>query len=486
MSENVTEKLQKTAFGELQVESLSPITQIKSSAGLLAGVLTVTDDLFSGVNSVVDGKYNCSSGTDTDGLASILTSRQMTTRAGQGSVALFSVAFDNQLVDVDQAAGLITAENLFTFGYIGVNFGILAGRDGVDELQELTITVAGGAENVNITINDIVYVVVLSGGGTVQIDAYEIAISLEVQVPNYTFTSNDNQVVAQAIISDPQGAFDYSSGGSSSGAWVQLAAGATPIFDFIPQALWNQNTRLDGTVKEILNPQFMNYYKIQMNGSVDFFVEDSETKDSVLVHRISFSNVNTLSNPAEETFRIGWLVRNTGSVIGATIQGSYAASFIEGHIFYDTPPKGVSANQAVTAGAGQRSVITLRNRISFNNKVNRVEVLPLIISATSQTSKFARFKVLLNPTFLSPITFTYTNKENSVIEISEDDVEVTGGIVIGSGTVEAGSGITTMFNSTNNRTTAVFPGSIICIVAEIPSGGGSADCQADTSLQEDL
>ena len=475
-----------TAFGSASVESFSPITQIKSTTGLLSGVLTVTDGDFSGTNTVVDKKYTCTSGTNSDGLASILTQRQLTTRSGQGSVALFSSVFGSPAVDVNQAAGLITAETFFTFGYIGLNFGILSGRDGEDELQELTLTSDAGSENVNITIDGIVYAVPLSGGGTVQIDAYEIAVSLSSQVPNYRFTSNNDQVVAQAVISEPQGSFAYSSGGSSIGSWSQITAGAIPSVDFIPQASWNKDTRLSGSTAEMLNPLFMNYYKIQLNGSADFFVEDSETKESVLVHRISFANVDNKNNPAEETLRVGWLVRNVGSTTGGTIQGAYAGAFIEGNIFYDTAAQGLSAEQNVTAGSGNRSVIILRNRISFNNKVNRAEILPIIISATSQTSKFVHFKVLINPAFSSPVTFQYRDKDNSVVEIAEDDVEVTGGLIIGSDTVEVGAGSKNVFNTNRNRTTAIYPGSTICVIAEIPSGGGSSDCQVDVTFQEDL
>jgi len=486
MSNNVAQELAKTAYGDLRVEACSPVTQVKSTTGLLAGILTTTDDLFSGTNTVVDRKYTCTSGTDSDGLASILTQRQLTTRAGQGSIALFSAAFNSPIIDVNQAAGLITAETIFTFGYIGVNFGILMARDGIDELQELTLTVAGGSENVNITIDGTVYVVALSGVGTLQGDAYEIATSLDSQVVNYRFTSNNDQVVAQSVLPDAQGSFVYSSGGSSVGSWSQISVGTPPAITFIPQASWNKDTRLNIGTPATLVPQSMNYYKIQLNGSVDFFLEDSETKDYVLVHRESFANLNNLSNPAEETFRIGWIIRNVGSTIGGAIQGTFAAGFIEGNIFYDTTPQGVSSNQAVTAGSGQRSVIIIRNRISFNGRVNRSEILPLTISGTSQTSKFARFKILINPTFSAPVTFTYRDKANSIVETATDDVEVTGGLVVGSGTVEAGSGIRIEFNKTKNRATAIYPGSIICIVADIPSGGGSADCQADITLQEDL
>lgn len=486
MSNNVVDVPEKTAFGDAISEELSPITQINAKYGLLTNVLTVLDDSASGTNSVVDNKFTCETGTATDGLASILTLRQVTSRAGQGVQARFSAAFDNPVSSSTQAAGIITAGAAFTFAYVGTNFGIVTVRDGIDELQELTLTVPAGAENATVTINAIPYVVALSGGGTLEIDAYEIQLELNSVVPNYAFTSNGAQVVAQAIIPDAQLAFAYSSAGTSVGAWVQLSAGDDGTTDFIPQSAWNQDTRLTGDIDSILDQQDMNYYKIQLDGSVDFSVKDKDSKKYVLVHRIPYINTDNLNNPAESTFRIGWLARNTGNTSNVTIQGSYAASFIEGKIFYDTAPQGKSNNQTIVAAANPSSVISLRNRISFGDKVNRAEVLPLVVGVSSQTSKFAFFKMLLNPTFSSPIDFEYVAKGSSLVEFSLDNVEVTGGLEIGSVTVEAGAPAQLQFNTTLNRTTSVFPGSVIVITAEIPSGGGGSDCQANVTFQEDL
>ncbi len=486
MSNNAVNEPSTTAFGDIVAAQLSPVTQINAKYGLLTNVLTVTDDAISGTNSVVDNKFTCESGVSVLGLASILTLRQVASRAGQGVLARFSAAFNAPVADCTQASGLITAETAFTFAYAGTNFGILTVRDGIDELQELTLTVAAGAENATVTINAIPYVVALSGGGTVEIDAYEIQLELNSVVPNYSFTSNGAQVVAQAVIPATQGVFAYSSAGSSLGSWFQLSAGDAGTTDFIPQSAWNQDTRLTGDANSILDQQDMNYYKIQLDGSVDFSVKDKDSKKYVLVHRIPYINTNNLSNPAESTFRVGWLVRNTGNNSNVTIQGSYAASFIEGKIFYDTAPQGKSNNQTITAGAPSSTVIILRNRISFGNKVNRAEALPLVAGASSQTSKFAFFRLLLNPTFLSPVNFEYLSKSSSLVEFSLDSVQVTGGLEIGSVTVEAGAPAQLEFNTTLNRTTSVFPGSTIAVVVEIPSGGGGADCQANLTFQEDL
>lgn len=485
---NIVAGLQKSAFGDLSTANLSPITQISAQYGLLTNVLTVTDDAASGTNTTADELYVCQTGTATDGLASILTLRQLAYRAGQGALARFTALFTAGVADANQAAGLITAENLFSFGCIGSNFGIIHARDGKDELQELTLTVAAaGAENATVTINAVGYTVALSGVGTVQGDAFEIAESLNSQVPNYSFSSNDDQVVAQAVISQTQSTFSYSSS-TSAGAWVQLVAGATGSTTFIPQSAWNIDTRISTDTDINLDPTMGNVYQIQFQylgfGAINFFIEDKNSGELILVHKIPFGNTNSFTSVSNPTFRVGWLVRNVGNNTNITIKGGSAAAFVEGEIFRDTPPKSIAIEQTAI-GSTLTNLVSLRNRITFSDKVNRAEVFPLLVSGSTQTNKFAFFRIILNPTFSAPVTFEYVDKDSSIVETTTDKVTLTGGLNIGTITVVAGSSVVIKFNDILNTVSAVFPGTVISIAAEVPSGAAS-DCQAAVTWQEDL
>lgn len=472
--------LSTTAFGELKVESMTPITQINAQYGLLTNVLTVTDNESSGTNSIVDNKFTCDSGVAADGLASVLTLRQLAYRAGQGAMARFTAVFSDGVVDNTQAAGLITAENSFAFAYIGTTFGILHAHNGKDELQELTLTVAGSSENVTVTINGNPYIVALSGVGTVQGDAFEISESLNAQVINYIFTSNDDQVVIQSVLPGPQGAFTYSSAGSSVGSMLQLVAGVAGTNDFIPQSSWNRDkmTALDPTMGNVYQVQFQ-YLGF---GAIDFYVEDGPTGEFVLVHKIEFANANTTPSVSNPTFRIGWLSSNSGSNTSVRIQGSSAGAFIEGLIFRDTPPRSASKEQA-SVGTSLTNILSIRNRISFGGKVNRAEIFPLLVSASSQTNKAAFFKIILSPTFNEPVTFTYVDKDSSIAEIANDAVDVSGGQEIGSVTVTNTGSIVLRFNE--GQVTAIYPGTVLCLAAQMSSGAAS-DCQATATWQEDL
>ena len=472
--------LQKTAFGELKVESVTPITQISAQYGLLTGVLTVQDVEFSGANYIEDNKFTCDSGIAADGLASITTLRQLSYRAGQGAMARFTAVFDTPVDLNTQAAGFITAENSFAFGYVGTSFGIIHAHNGLDESQELTLTVAAGSESATATIDGTAYVVALSGVGTVQGDAFEISASLNAQVPNYTFTSNDNQVVAQALLPAPQGSFAYSSAGTSTGSWAQLVVGIEPTRDFIPQGLWN-GSRFAG-----LNPQAGNVYQVQFQylgfGAISFFIENSNTGEFDLAHQIKFANGNTVPSVSNPTFRVGWLSINSGNTSSVKVQGSSAGAFIEGEIIRDTPPRSTSHEQ-VGVTTTLTNILSVRNRISFGGKVNRAEIFPQLVSASSQTNKAAFFKIILNPTYVTPVTFTYLDKSSSISEETETPSEVIGGQEIGSIVVTNTGSTIIRFNE--NQVTAIYPGTTICIAAQM-SSGAAADCQATATWQEDL
>lgn len=481
MSENFQQELSTTAFGELSDAEMTPLTQISSQYGLLTNVLIVTDAAASGSNTVVDNKFTCQTGTAADGLASILSLRQLIYRAGQGALARFTALFTPGIALNQQAAGLINSEDTFAFGFIGTAFGIIHASGGVVEHQELTITTpAAGAENATITVDGTGFTVPLTAG-TVQHNAFEIANSLNTQVPNYSFTSNDDQVVALALISGAMGSFAFSSG-TAVAAWVQLAIGLDPTVDFIPQASWNEDTfdALDSTKGNVYQIQFQ-YLGF---GAIKFFVEDSDTGDLILVHNIRFANGSTTPSVTNPAFRVGWLARNIGNTSNITTSGSSAGVFIEGKVRRDTPPQSES-NIQLSVGTTLTNVITFRNRISFGNKVNRVEFFPVLLSLSNEGNKTAIYDFLVNATFGGDLDFVYEDKDTSITEFAKDSVSVSGGQSIASVAIASGaSRDITSFNDTEDFDTVLLAGFTITLAARV-SSGAAGDQIASLTWQED-
>jgi len=482
-----SQPLQKTAFGEVKAESMTPVTQISAEYGLLNQVLTVIDSGASGASSIVDNKFTCQTGTDAAGLASILSLRQLKYRPGQGALGRLTAVFDVGTPSSQQIAGLITGENVFAFGYLNEDFGIVYAHDGEGESQELTITTpAGGAENATITIDGVGFTVPLTAG-TVQHNAFEISISLTAQVPNYIFASNDDQVIAQAVIPGPQSTFAFTSS-TAVASWIQVTAGLEPVVDFTKQENWNVDTRINSDPKINLNHQKGNVYQIQYQylgfGAIKFFIEDSATGDFILVHVIQFANTSTTTSVTNPTFRIGWLTRNLGNTSNITLSGGSAGSFVEGIIKRSTPPRSEDNGQ-LNVGTALTNIITFRNRVTFGGRVNRAEIFPLLASFSTQANKFAFFEIRANPTFGGDLNFQYIDKTSSIMEFATDNVTVSGGIKVASVTVVAGSSESIEFNERVDLDFIALPGQTFTIAAAIPTAA-AADCQATGTWQEDL
>jgi len=482
--------LAMTAYGEAKAEENTPITQIKASYGLLGLTLTVTDASASGTNTVVNDLFTSQTGTTADGLASILTLRQISSRAGQGISVYFDAIFTNGVAASQQAAGLITSENSYVFAFLGVDFGIAHTFGGISEQQELTVTTAAiGAETATITIDGNPFSVPLTAG-TVQHNAFEIALSLEAQVTNYDFTSNDNQVIAQSLISGPQGVFSFSSTGTAVAAWVQDHAGLAASLDFIKQEDWNVDTRLtetDPSTNRKLDPTNGNLYQIQLCanfGSVRFFLEDHDSGTLKLVHIIKAANIKTTVNSTNLAFRLGWLAQNLGNTTNLTVQGNSAGSFIEGKLKRSTPPRS-EANIQLAVGTPRTNIIMFRNRIHFGGKVNRADIVPLLATLSTQSNKSAFFEIIANPVFTGDADFSYVDKTESLMEIATDPVIITGGRLLGAVTVVSGSSEQLEFNTRAVQEFVALPGQSFAIAARI-SGGAAADMEATGTWAEDV
>lgn len=490
MSNNATQHLNTTAFGDLKAERMTPVIQISAEYGLLNQVLTVVDAGASGITSVVDNKFTSQSGIAADGVAAVLSLRLLTYRPGQGALARFTALFTTGVALSRQLAGLITAENSFAFGFIGADFGIIHAHDGESEYQELTITTpAAGSENATITVDGVGYTVPLTAG-TVQHNAFEIAESLTAQVPNYDFTSNNDQVLAQAVLNGPGGSFAFVSA-TAVATWVQITVGVLPDTDFTPQDEWSEDTfikwRSDVNDSEF-DPTLGNVYAIQVQylgfGGIKFFIEDPNTADFILVHIIKFANTSTLPSVTNPSFRIGWVARNFGNTSNLTVAGASAAGFIEGAFAVSTPPRGDDHDQ-LSVGTTLTNIITFRNRLNFNGKRNRAELLPLLLSLSTQANKSAFFQIIANPIFGGDMDFNYIDKSGSLMEVAKDAVIISGGQLIGSATVVAGSSIPIQFNTRDWHKFTAIPNQTFSVASRV-SSGSAADMQVTVVWAEDI
>jgi len=472
---NEQQKLNQTAFGELSTAEPTPLVQITAQYGLLDDVLPV---VIGGTAFTQDSNFVVSTGTGSTNASAIVSNREAQYKAGQGLIGRLTAIFTEGQPNSTQQAGFITSESAFAFGYNGDEFGILHSKDGQLENQELTITTgASGPENANVTVDGNLYLVPITSG-TPQNNAFEIATYLDTNVPGYNFTSVDDVVYCLAQLPDfGAGAFAFSSS-TAAGSWVQIQNGTIPTETWTPKANWNVYPDIN------IDPTLGNVYQIQIQylgyGGIVFSIEDPETSKLEIVHIIKYANTSVVPSVSNPIFRLGWGCRNTGNTTDIQVKGASAAAFIEGKIVYDGLPKGICQTQPAVSTA-RANVISLRNRLTFNNTTNRAEIIPITSSFSTDTSRTAFFEIVRNPVYASPVTFE-RYETNSLMEIATDNVLVTGGEVVYCFTVKSSASVQVDLTDILEQ---MLPGEAYSIAASV-SGGAASEMDAAFTFKEDL
>lgn len=474
-----------TSFGEMSIAQPTPITQITANYGLLDKAQSFL--VLGGTTRAENSLFVASSGTDPNGLAALLTRRQVAYRAGQGLLARFTALFDPCVANSAQEAGLIINTDRLGFGCENETFGIIYQHDGESEIQELTVTTpAAGAESATITVNGTGFTVPLTAG-TVQHNAFEISESLNAQVPDYSFTSNNDQVVGRSLLATPGTTFAFSSA-TAAAAWVEVQNGAVPISDFVAQTNWNVDTRINTDPTINLDSQKGNVYQVQMQylgfGGIGFFVEDQKSAQLILVHRIQFANTSITTSVGNPTFRVGWLAANSGNTTNIEVKGGSASGFVEG-LAIVTEASRAAKNTAFSvpvAPTAPINIISIRNRIVFGTRRNRAETFGLSLTAATDSNKAAVIDVLIGATITGDLDFQYIDKGNSTTEIATDGGSVSGGRLVASFVIPPAGG--EPFNL-EQLASLILPGETMTISGQI-TAGAAASITVTVVFREDL
>lgn len=466
------------SFGEVNVSEPIPITQIYATYGLNQKVEEFS--LGGGSVTVSDSMYQVATGTSPQALSGLLSRRQVTYRAGQGLLGRFTALFDTPQPNSSQSVGFVNNTDGLGFGYVNEEFGIVYNYLGESDIQELTITVpAGGNETADILVDGATYSVPLTAG-TTDHNATEIAASLNLQVPAFDFTANMAEVVARSLLAVPHSpAFAFTSA-TAEGTWFEIQHGAIPVEGFVPQAQWNLDT-CPG-----LDPSKGNVYQVRMQyagfGGMTFYAEDDVTNAMKPVHNFNFANKNVLPAIGNPTFRIGWLVRNQGNTIPITVRGGSAAGFTEGPSTVTEASRAASSSNPAVATGEVTNMLSLRNRIVFGTRRNRVEAFGLSLTAATDSAKAAVVEVRVGATMAEPLVYDYIDKENSVIEVSRDPAIVSGGRLVSSFVIPAAGGGPIDLEVLSSL---ILPGEVLTFTAMITGGSASA-VQLTVIWHEDL
>ena len=464
----------RAAYGELLVAELTPRTQITAQYGFTESIFTAT---LGGTVTNLNSMFQANSGTGSTNVSAVQSSEQVPYKAGQGLVAAFSAVFGDPMPDNIQVSGFINAESLIGFGYKDGVFGVIFASGGKLEIQELTITTgAGGAESATINIDGNPYAVPLTNIGIAG-NAYEIATSLNAQVQGYDFTSNGATVECLGLLPElGAGLFSFSSS-SAVGAFVELEESQLAIETLIAKDDWNVNPNID------LNPLLGNIYKVQYRylgfGNISFFVGNPVTGVYELVHIIQYANKNTVPSVSNPIFRVGWATRNTGNTTNVTVSGGSAGIFVEGMYSIHGQPDGECHTQNISSGV-ITNILSIRNRMIFNNKPNRAALFLEDLSIATESAKITTFYIYREAVPQGFFTWFYENESSRIAEIATDNVPIIGGNIVACYSIRS-----ELIANLLKVVEDLRPQESITIAA-IFASGASSDVSASASFIEDL
>lgn len=486
-------------FGEVSVESMTPIFQSDAVYGVNASELLATTDGTSGTATASGNLFAVGTGATTAGRFGSLESRKrLRYRPGQGIVARFTMLFGTPKSNNVQVVGVGTAESTLAFGYNGTSFGILHSTNGVRCYNTLTISAGSSAStNATVTLNDVAYTVATTNGTPTQ-TAYEISQG------TYAGWTAEQRGATVIFLSNSSGVKNGSytlTFGSGTGAGTfpgsPTLAGVAADDVWIPQASWNGDV-CDGSGSASnpsgfnLNPLFGNVGQIDIQylgyGAITFKIEAAATgnnPDFVNVHVMRFPNTQTATNISQPSFPFLMSSYNTGAAGGAvTTKCASFAGFVAGQKRLTGPRMSYFNTTGVTSSTSAYTpIFTVRNSRVYGGRANQaiINLLSLGGATKGNANSVTSFYIIRNATLTGVPNFTsyasnsctYVDTAASACTFSTNDQ------VVWTGTVTQDGQFT--FSFTDEIT--IQPGETITLA--VRSVAATATCVGQLNTRED-
>lgn len=410
-------------FGEVSVESLTPIFQTDAVYGVNATEVSTSTDGTGGSATAANNLFAVSTGGTTAGYFGALQSRKrLRYRPGQGVVARYTAVFETGIASVVQVAGVGSAESGFFFGYNGTSFGVLHNTGGVREIQTLTVTAgATGAETATVTLNGVATNVSVTSGSTT-LNAYEISKGT---FPGWKAEQRGATVVFVAdAVGNKANTFSLatSGGGTLAGSFAETLAGVAATDNWVPQASWNGDT-LDGSGSAsnpsgaTLDPTKGNVYQIGIQylgfGAVTLSIETTppgNNPDFSIVHTFRFPNSQTGTSVSQPSFPFTMSAANvnTGVTAAKTVRSASFGGFIAGRKVLSGPRMSYFIPGGVTSSTSAYvPLFTVRNSLAYATRANQSVVNLLSVSGSGKsTNGVTGFYLIRDATLTGTPNFT--------------------------------------------------------------------------------
>lgn len=431
-------------FGSLNVGEQTPSAQATFTYGVSPAQWTTASNGASASVTASEGIVTCSSGISTSGSAGVFLRRGMKYRAGQGGIGKFTAIFDPGVEgsSASQLVGLGNSSCGYYFAKIGTNFGILHTDTAKAEIRKLTVSAAGGTENVTITLDGKSKTFPIVGGSNVNQTSHQIS-SHDFSQLGYGWDAEAIDGTVYFISNRPRsfftGSYGIASSGTASGSFSIVQHGVNPRSTFISQSQWNVDTMNgNGPSRIVLNTTKGNVYSVGYQylgfGNAIFSIEDANKGILVPVHQLKYANARdtvVLKNPH---VLAQWAVENEGSSTSVSIKGGSAALFTEGTINRNIGPS--FATGSVKSSIGSTTIVpilSLRSNQVFKDQKCYGEIDPYSISVGADFNSAASTNLLnvyvyRNVDLSGPVNWTHVNSDVSICaaDRSATGITVTG------------------------------------------------------------
>jgi len=309
-----------------------------------------------------------------------------------------------------QRAGFFTQEQGLQVGFDGRKFGVLRQNGGKAHIQKIQVLTVDTGENLTVTLNDDV-VVFASVATTPAGQAKEIYDALTANgtiAAKWILEWSENTVTALSTSVGPlAGAFSVTSDASPGGTYTLTVAqtGVAHTTNWTYQDSFTLD-KLDGTGPSgmTFDPTKLNVFQINLRwlgaGRIQYAIEDP-VGAMIPFHIETYANSNAdvhLDNPS---MKLGYVAASLGGIgKNIVVEGASMMGAIEGSINTTSFPSTHAASKSGLSSGVVSHLFSIKNKLTFDNKINLREVLIKQLSAaiTAQANTFGSVYLFLNPT----------------------------------------------------------------------------------------
>lgn len=480
----------KSAFGELKTAELTPVVQLQFPYNINSQIVKANANQ-SGTVDVNQNMARLQSGAAANSSGEIFSVVAAKYNPGQGSIVRFTAVYGTQAGDNKQHVGIGNHGDGFFFSQTSAGFGIISRQGGVTEVRTLTVDTASNAdEDITITLNGNSKTDV-----TITNQANKSVMANEIAAHDFSDVGRgwDAHAVGETVIfvswgpGARSGTYELTdAAGTAAGTFAPTLAGVAHVDTFVAQSAWNLDPMLGNGVGAsgiTLDVTKGNVYQIQYQwlgfGDILFSIEHPETGRFVDVHRIEYANANTRPSIDNPTLPLYAASINTTNATNVTLKIGSMMVGTEGKI----EPHGYTHGVAVQAAPGTASevpVLSVRNKLIYQSRFNRIMVKTLLMSAGVEHNKTVTLNVYKNAT-LTSAAFADVDANTSVLEKDTTATAFSGGTLLLS--LPLGRTGNTVVNLDRDDAGLLAPGEIFTITA-IPGSGTTHEVDFSINLLE--